>query len=112
MSDRLEFKLWLAHRLTGMLLGVFVVIHLVGMIIAIQGGLSSAEILSRTQNNYILGIYYCLFTIAAAMHSSIGLRTVTREVFGWKGRITSSVLFCLFLGQSIVGISAIVGLVL
>jgi len=112
MSNRVEFKLWLAHRLSAMALGLFVVVHLAGMIIAIQGGLSSAEILQRTSGNYALGLFYSLFVIAAATHSSIGLRTVAREVVGWQGGSANIFLSVFFLGLCLVGISAVGGLVL
>jgi len=112
MSNRVEFKLWLAHRISGMALGFFVMVHLAGMIIAIQGGLSSSEILQRTSGNYAWGLFYSLFTIAAAVHSSIGLRTVAREVLGWKGVSANVVLSSFFLGLCFVGLSAVGGLVL
>lgn len=112
MSSRTEFKLWLAHRISGMALGFFVVAHLTGMIIAIQGGLSSAEILSRTSGNYALGLFYSLFAIAAATHGTIGLRTVAREVLGWTGKSANTCLMVFFLGLSVLGISAVGGLVL
>ncbi|QCY09556.1 succinate dehydrogenase [Pseudomonas sp. MPC6] len=112
MSTRIEFKLWLLHRVSAMLLGLFVVIHIVGMIIAIQGGLSSAEILQRTSENYVMGVFYSVFTIAAAVHSSIGLRTVAFEVLGWRGAIVNRVLTVFFLMLCVTGISAIGGLVL
>ncbi|MBU2966759.1 hypothetical protein Q4508_10420 [Amphritea sp. 2_MG-2023] len=112
MSNRIEFKLWLAHRLSGMALGLFVVVHLAGMIIAIQGGLSSAEILQRTSGNYALGVFYSLFTIAAATHSTIGLRTVAREVIGWSGISANFFLIIFFLFLCAMGISAVGGLVL
>lgn len=112
MNQRTEFKLWLAHRLSGMLLGLFVVIHITGMIIAIQGGLSASEILQRTSGNYLLGLFYSLFTLAAATHSVIGLRTVAREVMGWQGIGANLALAVFFLMLCITGISAVGGLVL
>ena len=112
MNNRIEFKLWLVHRLSGMLLGVFVVVHIAGMIIAIQGGLSSAEILQRTSGNYFLGLFYSLFTIAAATHSVIGLRTVSREVLGWTGMSANLFLTTFFLMLCVTGVSAVGGLVL
>lgn len=112
MNNRLEFKLWLVHRLSGMVLGVLVVVHLVGMIIAIQGGLSASEILQRTSGNYALGLYYSVFTIAAAAHSALGLRTVSREVLRWEGASANVSLLVFFLALCAVGITAVGGLVL
>ncbi|MEH6628490.1 MAG: hypothetical protein V7739_18785 [Motiliproteus sp.] len=112
MSNRLEFKIWLAHRLSAMALGLFVVVHLAGMMIAIQGGVSAQEILGRTSGNYVFGLFYSLFVLAAATHASIGLRTVAREVLGWKGWSAGILIICFFLALNIVGVSAIGGLVL
>jgi fumarate reductase subunit C len=112
MSNRIEFKLWLLHRISAMVLGLFVVVHIIGMIIAIQGGLSSAEILQRTSGNYAMGVFYALFTVAAAVHASIGLRTVAFEVLGWRGAGVNRVLTAFFLVLCVTGISAVGGLVL
>lgn len=62
-----------------MVLAVFVVIHLVIMMIAVQGGLSAVEILSRTRGNWGFGIFYGLFVIACAVHVPIGLANIARE---------------------------------
>ncbi|MFT5720133.1 MAG: fumarate reductase subunit C [Motiliproteus sp.] len=112
MNSRLEIKLWLIHRLSAMVLGLFVVIHLVTMIVVIQGGLSSEEIMTRTQGSYLIGSFYLAFIIAAALHGSIGLRTVAQEVIGWKGTSlnVAAAGFCVLL--CIIGFSAIKGLVL
>lgn len=53
--------------------------HLVVIILAIQGGLDSAEILSRTRGNLFWGVFYEVFVIAAAIHASIGVRVVAFE---------------------------------
>ena len=45
----LDLKLYMAQRISAMIMGPLVLGHLAVMIYAIQGGLSSAEILSRTK---------------------------------------------------------------
>lgn len=112
MTNRLEIKLWLAHRLTGMALGLFVIIHLITMIVVIQGGLSAAEIMERTSSNILVVIFYGLFVIAAAIHGSLGLRTVAQEVLSWRGASLNFVIlvFCALL--CVLGMVAIKGLVL
>lgn len=111
MTSRLEVKLWLAHRLTGMALGLFVVIHLITMIVVIQRGLSADEIMARTSSNLLVVIFYGLFVIAAAIHGSIGLRTVAQEVLKWRGASLNLIvlLFCGLL--CVMGMAAIKGLV-
>jgi len=112
MKDSFAIKLWLIQRVSGMLLGIFVVIHLVTMIVAIQGGLTAKEILERTSGNWLLGGFYSVFVITAALHGSVGLRTVAQETTGWRGvSLDAAVgLFCLLL--VVIGLSAIRGLVL
>jgi fumarate reductase subunit C len=56
-----------------------VIVHLVVIIIAVQGGLSAGEILARTQSSVIWPALYGLFVGAAALHGAIGLRAVARE---------------------------------
>lgn len=111
MNNRLEIKLWLAHRLTGMALGLFVIIHLVTILVVIKGGLSAAEIMERTSSNFIVTIYYGLFVIAAAVHSAIGLRTVAHEVLNWKGFTLNVMTLIFFAFLCVVGMAAIIGLV-
>jgi len=112
MSDRLAIKLWLIQRFSGMLLGLFVLLHLATMIYAIQGGLTADEILGRTKDNWLMAGWYSVFVITAAVHGSIGLRTVAQEVIGWR---TTSLdwfigLFCILLSG--VGLLAVMGLLL
>ena len=107
MSQRLEVKLWLAHRLTGMALGLFVTIHLITMIVVIQNGLSAGEIMQRTSSNAIIPLFYGVFVFASAVHGSIGLRTVAHEVLRWKGKSLDMVIIGFFLVLCIMGLLAI-----
>ncbi|MBL8323989.1 MAG: succinate dehydrogenase [Rubrivivax sp.] len=62
-----------------MVLALCVVVHLVLMIVAVRGGLSAAEILSRTQGSVAFAAFYALFVVACAVHVPIGLATIARE---------------------------------
>ena len=46
------------------------------MIYAIQGGLSAAEILGRTQGSIAWALFYGTFVVAVSVHASIGLRVI------------------------------------
>ncbi|MCH7570046.1 MAG: hypothetical protein IH919_05675 [Deltaproteobacteria bacterium] len=50
-----------------MVLAPLVLVHIVTVIYAIRGGLSAAEILSRTQGSLFWGGLYGLFVLAAAL---------------------------------------------
>ncbi len=79
MSVRNEVRLYGLQRLTALILAPLVVVHLGVMVYAVQGGLSTAEMLSRTQANPIWPVYYGIFYTAAALHAAIGLRVIARE---------------------------------
>ena len=77
--------LFLAQRASALVLAPLVLIHLGLAIYAIHGGLSAAEILSRTQGSLGWSLFYGVFVVAASIHAPIGLRNVLREWLGWKG---------------------------
>ncbi len=79
MSARNEVRLYGLQRLAALILAPMVIVHLGVMIYAVQGGLSTAEMLSRTQSNPLWPLYYGVFYTAAALHAAIGLRTIGRE---------------------------------
>ncbi len=80
MSARLELWLFIAQRLSAMVLAPLVLVHIATMIYAIHGGLTAAEILSRTEGSVFWAGFYGLFVVAAAVHGSIGLRTILGEM--------------------------------
>jgi len=86
MRARAETRLWLAQRASAALLAVFVVVHLLTIIHAVQGGLSAEEILGRTRGNLAWLLFYAAFVITIAIHAAIGLRNVLSEHLGWRGR--------------------------
>jgi fumarate reductase subunit C len=74
-----EARAWYLQRISAMVLTLFVIIHLAVMVFAIHGGLSAAEILSRTQSSPLVGIFYGLFVIACAVHVPIGVAKIAEE---------------------------------
>ena len=87
----LDLRLYMIQRITAMLMAPFVLVHLVVMVIAIQGGLSAAEILSRTQGSTLWTLFYGGFVLAAGIHGAIGLRVILHEWAGLSGRALSMV---------------------
>jgi len=75
----LGIRLYLIQRLTALLMAPLVLLHLAVMIYAIQGGLSAAEILGRTQGSMLLGLVYGLFVLAISFHAAIGIRVIAYE---------------------------------
>lgn len=85
----LDVRLYLAQRISAMIMAPLVVGHLAVMIYAIQGGLDAGEILARTQGSVLWGAFYALFVIAAATHAAIGLRVLVHEYLHMKGAALS-----------------------
>ena len=81
----LNVHLYLAQRITALIMAPLVLGHLIVMIYAVQGGLSAAEILGRTQGSIWWGIFYGLFVLAVSIHAAIGVRVVIHEYTGVKG---------------------------
>jgi len=86
MNARVDLWLYFLQRASAMVLAPIVLVHLGTMVYAIRGGLSAAEILSRTQGSVFWMLFYGLFVVAVAVHASIGLRTIVREMTHWRGR--------------------------
>ncbi|HCX87058.1 MAG TPA: succinate dehydrogenase [Gammaproteobacteria bacterium] len=75
----MEKSLFLAQRITAMILAPLAIIHLGLTLFAVQGGLTATEILNRTQGNIGWALFYSLFVVCAAIHAPIGLRHVINE---------------------------------
>ncbi len=75
----LNVRWYLMQRLSALVMVPLVLVHLLTMMVAIQGGLSAAEILSRTQGSVFWGVFYGLFVVAASVHAAIGLRVIVHE---------------------------------
>lgn len=89
----LSHRLYLAQRLAALALAPFVLMHLVVMIIAIEGGLTAAEILSRTQGSAFWAAFYGGFVAVAALHASIGLRVIVHETLGLGGAALTGIMW-------------------
>lgn len=104
----LQAKLWYAQRISAMVLGLCVAIHLFIMFYAIRGGLTAGEILGRTQGNWLFAIFYEVFVLACFVHAPIGLANILRENFPREPRVAVLpwILACLIL---LLGTAAVIG---
>jgi succinate dehydrogenase subunit C len=83
----MERRLFILQRLTAMVLGPLVLVHLGLVLVAIRGGLTAGEILARTQGSVGWALFYGAFVVAVAIHAPIGVRNVLREWTGLAGRV-------------------------
>ena len=74
--------LYLLQRGTAALLAPLVFVHLVLIVVAVQGGLTAEEILARTSGSVGWALFYGVFVLAAAIHAGIGLQAILAE---WTG---------------------------
>ena len=109
MSARRETALWLAQRASAAVLALCVVVHLATMIYAIRGGLTAAEILSRTRGNLGWLAFYTLFVAAIVIHVPIGLRPVLGEWLRWRGISRDGFLAVLAFALAALGMRAVLG---
>lgn len=75
----MERRLFIAQRLTAMILAPLVIIHLGLILVAVRGGLTAAEILARTQGSVFWAFFYGLFVLVVSIHAPIGIRKVLQE---------------------------------
>lgn len=84
-SASVQARRWYWQRISAMVLALCVLLHLAGIIYAVRGGLSGAEILSRTHGNWWFGLFYGVFVLACAVHVPAGIANIVEES-GWSGR--------------------------
>jgi len=96
----LDLRLYMAQRLSALVMVPLVLGHIAVMIYAIQGGLTTAEILGRTQGSLLWFLFYGSFVIAVSIHAAIGLRVIAHEWGGLRGRVLDALMWgigaCLF----------------
>ncbi len=108
----MNVRLYLWQRFTAMLMAPLVLVHLAVIIYATRRGLSAADILARTRGSVAWAAFYGTFVLAAAVHASIGVRTVLLEWTRWPAfrRDLSAVLVGLLLAA--LGVRAVAAVVL
>ena len=92
------------------MLALCVVVHLCTIVYAVRGGLSGAEILSRTKGNSAWLVFYGVFVLAVAVHAPIGLRAVLSEWFAWRDASRDWALGAFSVFLAAFGLRAVVGL--
>jgi fumarate reductase subunit C len=86
----LDLRLYMAQRVTALMMAPLVLGHIAVMIYAVQGGLSAEEILSRTRGSVGWFLFYGTFVVAVSIHGAIGVRVVLHEWGGIVGRPLSA----------------------
>ena len=79
-NPQTETRLWLAQRLSAMVLAICICVHLGTIIYAVRGGLSAAEIIGRIGGSEAWLAFYVTFVLAITIHAPIGLRAILGEM--------------------------------
>ncbi len=103
----MTLRLYMLQRITALLMAPLVIGHLAVMIYAIQGGLSAAEILGRTQGSVLWFAFYGTFVAAVSIHGAIGLRTIAAEWGGLRGIAADALMWIVGLGLFVLGAQAV-----
>jgi fumarate reductase subunit C len=99
----LDFRLYMAQRLSALIMAPLVIGHLAVMIYAVQGGLSAGEILGRTQGSLFWMLFYGGFVIAVSVHAAIGLRSIISEWTAMRGGMLNGLALLIFAVLLVVG---------
>lgn len=108
----LTVRLYMLQRMTALAMAPLVLGHLAVMIYAVQGGLSAAEILGRTQGSVAWFLFYGVFVVAVSIHAAIGLRVVAHEVLGLKGTLLDLFTWITAAGLFLLGARAVMAVTL
>jgi fumarate reductase subunit C len=103
----IDVRLYLLQRISALLMAPLVIGHIAVMIYAVQGGLSAAEILGRTQGSVWWMLFYGLFVIAVSAHAAIGLRVVVHEWLGLRGIVLNTFSMAVFFLLLLLGLRAV-----
>ena len=109
-AARFESQLWLAQRVSAMVLALCVVVHLATIMLAVRGGLSAEEILTRLRSSTAWLAFYLVFVASVAVHAPLGLRAIVAEWLGWRGRFLNAGIFLVGTVLLALGLRAIAGL--
>jgi fumarate reductase subunit C len=108
MSER---QLFILQRLSALVLGPLVIVHLLLILHAVRDGLTAAEILGCTQGSMLWAAFYGAFVLAAAIHAPIGLRNILREWTGLPRRAVDWGMAVFALLLAVLGLRAVVAVV-
>lgn len=103
----MSLRLFVLQRASAAVLAVLVLVHLTLIVLAVQGGLSAAEILSRTRGSMGWAAFYALFVLMAAIHGGIGLRTILVEWGRIAGRGATGLAWVAALMLAALGLRAV-----
>lgn len=107
----MERSLFVAQRLSAMILGPLVLVHLGLILYAVRGGLTGAEILARTQGSIGWGIFYSVFVASISIHAPLGIRNILIEWTGLSRAFINLVSVAIGIMFLILGLRAVIAVI-
>jgi fumarate reductase subunit C len=92
----LNLRLYMAQRLSALVMVPLTIGHILVMVYAVQGGLSVGEILERTQGSVSWFLFYGSFVLAVSVHAAIGIRVIGFEWGGLRGWVLDGLSWLVF----------------
>lgn len=105
-------RLYVWQRATAVLLVLLIAVHLSVIFYATSKQLTAGDILHRTRGSVAWALFYGAFVCAAAVHSSIGLRTTLIEWASLSRRFAEVVAVCFGTLLLVIGFRAVAAVVL
>jgi fumarate reductase subunit C len=108
----MNVRLYLWQRLTAAVMAPLLLVHIAVIFYATRQGLTASDILMRTRGSIAWAVFYGAFVAAAAIHASIGIRSILIE---WTALTrTSAGLMSLCFGAALLALGgrAVVAVVL
>ncbi len=106
-SVNIDLFVFVTQRVTGALLALLLLIHLITIMFAVQGDLSVSEIVARVRGNVAWITFYGLFIIIVVMHAMIGLRNILTEMSNLNRRVIDLAVITYAAVTLILGVEAI-----
>jgi fumarate reductase subunit C len=103
----LDIRLYMAQRISALIMAPLVLGHIALMFYAVRGGLSADEILGRTQGSIWWMLFYGTFVAAVSIHAAIGLRVIAFETLKVRGALLSAFTWIVFLVLLYMGANAV-----
>jgi len=108
----MNVRLYVAQRLTAAVMVPLVAVHLAVIVYTSRHGMTAADVLARTRGSIPWALFYGTFVVAAAIHASIGIRTVLTEWSPLGGRRVDAAATGIGLLLLVLGLRAVAAVVL
>lgn len=102
-----DLAAFVTQRITGALLALLLLVHLITIMVAVQGELSVSAIVGRVRGDIIWIMFYGIFILVAVIHAMIGLRNILAEMSNLNRHLIDGTVTLYALTTLVLGFEAI-----